>query len=91
VEYMAMAKPVVVNEEIPEHKTVVEESGGGILVSFTPEAFADAIIELVDNPERATEMGHRGREWVVQNRNYEIMARQLEQRLLELLERKSPR
>ncbi len=89
VEYMAMAKPVVANEEIPEHKTVVEESGGGILVSFTPEAFADAIIELVDNPERATEMGRRGREWVVKHRTYEILARRIEQRFLSIVKQKS--
>ena len=85
-EYMAIAKPVIVNEEIPEHKEVLEQSGGGILVPFTPEAFAKAMIELLDDPEKAAEMGRRGREWVVENRTYEILARQVEQRYLELLE-----
>jgi len=84
-EYMAMAKPVVANEEIYEQKEVLEQSRGGILVPFTPEAFAKAIIELLDNPEKAAEMGRRGREWVVKNRNYEILARQVEKRYLELL------
>lgn len=84
-EYMAGGKPVVANEEILEQKEVLEQSGGGILVPFTPEAFADAIIELLDNLERATEMGRRGREWVVNNRSYEIMARQIEERYLEVL------
>ena len=85
IEYMSVAKPVVANEEIPEHKEVLEESGGGICVPFTPEAFAEAIIELINNPEKAAEMGRRGREWVVQNRNYEILARQVEKKYLELL------
>ena len=81
-------KPVVANEEIPEHKELLEQSGGGILVPFTPEAFANAIIELLDNPERAQEMGRRGREWVVKNRTYEILARHVEERYLELIQSK---
>jgi glycosyltransferase involved in cell wall biosynthesis len=84
-EYMAMGKPVVANEEIPEHKEVLEESGGGILVPFIAEAFADAIVELLDNPQRAADMGRRGREWVVKNRTYQILARQVERRYQELL------
>lgn len=83
-EYMAMAKPVVANEEIPEHKEVLEESRAGILAPFTAEALAGAIIELLDNPEAAIEMGNRGREWVVSNRSYEVLARQLESRILSL-------
>lgn len=85
-EYMGAAKPVVANKEIPEHKEVLEQSGGGILVPFTPEAFACAIIELLDNPDKATEMGRRGRKWAVKNRSYEILAHQVEARYLKLLE-----
>ena len=85
-EYMAMAKPVVANEEIPEHKEVLEQSGGGILVPFTPEAIAQAITELLDNPQKAVEMGQTGREWVVANRTYEVLARQVEEKYLKLLE-----
>jgi len=84
-EYMAAGKPVVANEEIPEHKEVLEESGGGILTPFTPEAFADAISDLLDNPEKAAEMGRRGREWVAKNRSYEVLARQVEERYLSLI------
>ena len=84
-EYMAMAKPVVANEEIPEQEEVIEQSGGGVLVSFTPEAFAQAIIELLDNSERTKEMGRRGREWVIKNRSYEIFARRLEEKYFEVL------
>jgi glycosyltransferase involved in cell wall biosynthesis len=83
-EYMAMGKPVVANEEIPEHKEVLEGSGGGILVPFTAEAFASAIIQLLDNPEQAAEMGQQGKEWVLENRTYEILARQVEKRFLHL-------
>ncbi len=81
-EYMAMVKPVVANQEIPEHKEVIDQCGGGILVPFTAAAFAIAIIELLNNPEKSANMGKKGREWVVQNRSYDILARQVEERYL---------
>jgi glycosyltransferase involved in cell wall biosynthesis len=84
-EYMVMRKPVVANEEIPEQKEVIKESGGGVLVKFEDESFAKGIIELLDNQERAKEMGRKGHEWVVKNRSYENMARQVEEIYLELL------
>lgn len=86
-EYMGVAKPVVANEEIPEHREVLEQSGGGILVPFTPEGFAIAMIELLNNPEKAVEMGQSGREWVAENRSYEILARRVEERYHQLLRR----
>jgi glycosyltransferase involved in cell wall biosynthesis len=85
-EYMAMGKPVVANEEIPEQKEVIEESGGGILVKFKAESFADGIMELLNNPEEAKEMGKKGHEWVVKNRNYEKLAREVEKKYFEILE-----
>ena len=84
-EYMGMAKPAVANEEIPEHKEVLEASGGGLLIPFTPEGFSCGVMELLDNPEKATEMGRRGRDWVLNNRSYEALARQLEARYQELV------
>ena len=87
-EYMVCGKPVVSNEEIPEQKEVIEESGGGILVEFEAESFAYGIIELLDNPDKAKEMGIKGHEWVVKNRSYENMAREVETKYFELLENK---
>ncbi len=84
-EYMAMAKPVVATEGIPEHREVLEQSGGGILVPSTPEAFASAMIKLSGSPEMAAEMGRKGKDWVVKNRSNEILARQLEKACLKLL------
>ena len=84
-EYMAMRKTVVANEEIPEQKEVIEESGGGVLVKFEAESFADGIIKLLNNPEKAKEMGVKGHEWVVKNRSYEILARSVEKAYLRIL------
>ncbi|MFC1897617.1 glycosyltransferase family 4 protein [Chloroflexota bacterium] len=84
-EYMAMIKPVIANEEIPEHKEVIEQSGGGILVPFDAEAFAQAILELLDNHKQVVEMGRKGREWVIKNRSYRVLARELEESFYQLI------
>lgn len=84
-EYMAMEKPVVANREIPEHEEVLEESGGGVLVPFSSDAFAEAIIRLLDDPRGAAEMGRMGRDWVTKNRSHEVMARNLEAKYLDLV------
>jgi len=87
LEYMAMAKPVVANGEIPDQTEVLGASGGGILVHFDSESFADGITKLLDNPDRAEEMGRRGRDWVVKNRSYDVIASELENGCLKVLER----
>jgi glycosyltransferase involved in cell wall biosynthesis len=58
---------------------------GGILVPFKEEEFAMAIIDLLKDPEKMKEMGRKGREWVVKNRSYEILARRLEEEYFEVL------
>lgn len=87
-EYMAMAKPVVANEEILEQEEVIRESEGGILVKFESESFTNGIMELLNNPERAKEMGRKGHQWVVKNRSYENMAREVEKRYYDLISQK---
>ncbi len=85
LEYMATGKPVVANEEIHEHEEIIKQSGGGILVPFASEAFVSAIIKLLNDSEKAEEMGRQGHEWVVKNRSYEILARKLEERYIRLI------
>ena len=52
-----MSKPVVANEEIMEHKEVFERSRWKILVMFAQKVFAETIVDLLDNPVGATEVG----------------------------------
>jgi glycosyltransferase involved in cell wall biosynthesis len=87
-EYMAAGIPVVANREIPEQEEVLTESEGGILVKYDAEAFTDAIMELLDDPEKAVRMGQKGRDWVVSNRSFEVMARIVEHRFQQLLHSK---
>ena len=82
---MAMSRPVVANEEIPEHHDILSASQAGILVPYTPEAFTQAILTLFNDPQKAAEMGRKGKEWVNNNRSYEVMAREVEAGFLNLL------
>ena len=84
VEYMAMGKPVVANDH-PEQRLVISESGAGHCVPYNVEAFADAISDLLENPEKATEMGRRGRLYVERKRTYETIADLVETEHLHLL------
>ena len=63
-EYMAMGMPVVVSD-FELYRKVVEESQCGFCVDPTsPEQIADAVENLIRDPERATRMGEHGREAV---------------------------
>lgn len=42
----------------------ISSSGGGRIVEPTPEAFGEAIAELLADPELRTAMGRAGRDWV---------------------------
>ena len=85
IEYMGMGRAAIGNN-IPDQKEVINNSGGGICVRYDEGEFARAIIELLNNPKKAKEMGEKGREWVVRNRSYEILANNLEQRYFDLVQ-----
>jgi glycosyltransferase involved in cell wall biosynthesis len=84
VEYLAFAKPTVVNQH-PEHSMIVEKSGGALVVDWTPEAFADAIIWCLDHPVEAEAMARRGREWVREHRTYDRLGDFVYRRLQQVL------
>lgn len=84
VEYMALGKAVVANDH-PDQRTLIDGSGGGLCVPWDESAFADAIVELMDAPQRAHEMGQRGRQYVLKHRSYGVIADAVETKLLELL------
>src|SRR5690606_32394312 len=77
VEYMAMAKPVVANDH-PEQSLVIRESGGGLCTKWDEWEFASAIVALLADPQKAAEMGTRGREYVERHRTNEIIGHLVE-------------
>ena len=80
VEYMALAKAVVANDH-PEQRRVIDESGAGYCVPYEEQAFAAAIVSLLENPQAARLMGERGRRYAIEHRSYGVIADLLEQRL----------
>ena len=61
-EYMAAGLPMVLSD-LPHQVEVISHSGAGLVVPpEQPAAFAQAILNLVADPERAAAMGQRGRE-----------------------------
>jgi len=73
VEYMALGKAAVANDILAQ-SILIEESGGGICVEFDEEEFANAICFLLNDAEKANEMGKKGREYILRNRNYNVLS-----------------
>lgn len=84
VEYLAWGRPVVANEH-PDQSKVLRESGGGLAVPYTVEAFADALAWILANPEIAQEMGRTGHDYVARHRAYEAISTRLLQTYQALL------
>lgn len=76
VEYLALGVPAVGNDQ-PDQARVIRDSGAGLCVPYTVEAFASAVLELLEHPPKAAEMGARGPAYVAAHRSYEIIAREL--------------
>ncbi|MCD6255800.1 MAG: glycosyltransferase [Deltaproteobacteria bacterium] len=79
MEYMAAGCCVIATRGIPEQETIIRESGGGILVDFRPKDIAAAIHELLSNPEKAARMGIQGRAYILEYRNYALMAQKVKE------------
>jgi len=76
-EYMACGKPVVATNT--QDFRVLKECNAGILVNpEKTEEVAGAIITLLKNKELSDEMGNNGRTYVVENRSWEAVAREVE-------------
>jgi len=76
-EYMACGKPVIATNT--QDFKALEEYNAGVLVDpEKTEEVADAIITLLKNKKLREEMGKNGRTYVVENRSWEAVAREVE-------------
>ncbi|HVG30154.1 MAG TPA: glycosyltransferase [Pyrinomonadaceae bacterium] len=85
LEYMAAARPVVVTDVGGAREAVAEGETGYLVRAGDDELMAARIISLLREPERAREMGARGRQVVVEKFSCEAQfegARSLYDRLL---------
>ena len=81
VEYIACGLPVVCNDQ-PDQDHVVRSSGGGRVVPLQAQAFAQAIIELLDqSPAQRAQQTRVAQEWVRSHRGYDVLAAQVATRL----------
>jgi glycosyltransferase involved in cell wall biosynthesis len=76
VEYLALGIPGVAND-IPDQRHVIEESGAGLCVPMQADAFAEATLRLLREPELAAQCAERGPPWVQAHRTYDILAREV--------------
>jgi glycosyltransferase involved in cell wall biosynthesis len=86
VEYMAMGKAVVANDH-PEQRRVIEAGGAGYCVPYEEAAFAEAVVKLLRNPDAARLMGQNARRYVLEHREYGVIAAELEKRLAAIVEK----
>lgn len=70
-EYMAAGVPVI-SSDFPLWREIVDRAGCGVLVDpRDPQAIADAIRWMIDNPDEAQAMGERGRRAVMETYSWE--------------------
>ncbi|MFC1606405.1 glycosyltransferase family 4 protein [Candidatus Latescibacterota bacterium] len=85
-EYMAAGLPVIASD-FPLWRSIIERESCGLVVNpLDPEEVAQAICRLLDNPEEAQAMGHRGRAAIEREYRWECE----EKKLLKLYEEHSP-
>jgi glycosyltransferase involved in cell wall biosynthesis len=78
LEGLCAGVPVVGSAEVDEHVAILEPSGGGVSVPWDKARFADAIVSLLENPDRRRRMGEQGRRWVLEHRTYAHLTEYLE-------------
>lgn len=83
IEYMALAKPVVANDH-PEQRLVIQQSAGGVCVAYDETAFAEAVIDLFEESDKAARMGRNGFRYVAENRSYSVIADQVDKTYREI-------
>ncbi|MBE0638001.1 MAG: glycosyltransferase [Bacteroidales bacterium] len=71
---MLAGKPIIYAIEAPGN--IVEESGAGIsCAAESPGELSGAIMKMKAlTPEERAQMGAKGREWIIKNRDYKKLA-----------------
>lgn len=71
-EYMAIGLPVILSD-IPFNRSVIEKYNFGMLVNpEKPREIAEAIVYLVEHPEKMKEMGENGKRLIFQEWNWKV-------------------
>lgn len=74
LEACACALPIVATRVGGNAEIVADGVNGLVVPPRDPEALAAAMVSLLDDPQRAADMGHAGRAWLLANSTFEVMA-----------------
>lgn len=88
LEAMAASRPVIATSVAGTPEIVVDDQTGILVPRANPEALAEAINFLIQNPERAREMGQAGRLRVEDYFSLEKMVEKTEELYEQLIEKK---
>jgi len=70
-EALALAKPIIVSDVEPLREIVGDSERGLVFENGNVQDFAQAIKKCSSAPELMSSLGQAGRQWVVENRNWE--------------------
>lgn len=78
-DFMACGKPIILGVK-GEARAILDESGGGVYVEpDNPQALASTLTALLQSRDRLSQMGRRGREYVLQPYLRDAQAKRLEE------------
>ncbi len=89
-DYMAAGRPVILAIDGVIRKVVEDACAGLAVPPGNPQALADAVRTLVDDPSAARKMGFRGRSAVERDFGREEQAREMERLMREVVSRVHP-
>ncbi len=79
LEYLALAMPCVGNDT-PDQVQVLQASQAGWLTGSTPAALAEAMLDILRDPERAKQRASLGPAYIEAQRSYRVLAQALASR-----------
>jgi glycosyltransferase involved in cell wall biosynthesis len=88
LEAMACGRPIVSTNVTGVQEAVVDGRTGTLVPPSNPEALAQAIVDLLDHPDRAHDMGIAGRARMERHFSSSVMAKQYEQLYQDLIRQK---
>jgi len=87
---MSQGLPVVATAVGGSKENVVDGVTGFLVPPRAPDALAEAVLRMIDNPPLLLEMGKKGRERVLSAFSVNAMVKQIESLYLSLLNGKEP-
>jgi len=78
LECMAAAKPIVTTDVGGVAEAVIDGVNGYLVPPRNPSSLAKSILNLLNNPDKARQMGQKGRELAKQNFSMNIVCKKLE-------------